>query len=130
MQALPASASDNEMLRFIDGWAALLEREDYAAAFAYTDHDPAMGWTPDLIREVIKAYGERRPDQKVTVAGMPSDVTQRKEVDRATKNGDGRVGAIWYDLNIDGLASDLTATFDVILEQGKLRIFLNDIHVM
>jgi hypothetical protein len=130
MQALPASASDNDMLRFIDGWAALLEREDYAAAFAYTDHDPAMEWTPDLIREVIKAYGERRPDQKVTVAGMPTDVTQRKEVDRATKNGNGRVGAIWYDLNIDGVTSDLTATFDVIFEQGKLRILLNDIHVM
>jgi hypothetical protein len=79
MKALPASASDNEMVRFIDGWAALLEREDYVGAFAYTDHDPATGWTPDLIREVIKAYGEKRPDQKVTVAGAPSDVTQRKD---------------------------------------------------
>jgi hypothetical protein len=130
MNALLASASDNEMLRFIDGWAALLEREDYAAAFAYTDHDPAVGWTPDLIRELIKTYGERRPDQKVTVEGVPSDVTQRKEVDRAKENPNGRVGEIWYDLNIDGVASDLTATFDVILEQGKLRILLNDIHVM
>jgi len=130
MKELSASASDNELLRFIDGWATLLEREDYAAAFAYTDHDPAMGWTPELIREVIKSYGERRPDQKVTVAGVPSDVTQRKEVDRATKNSTGLVGEIWYDLNIDGVASDLTATFAVIREQGKLRILLNDIHVM
>ena len=130
MKALPASASDNEMLGFIDGWAALLEREDYAAAFAYTDQDPAMGWTPELIREVIKEYGERRPDQKVTVAGVPSDVTQRKEVDRARKDRTGRVGEIWYDLNIDGVASDLTATFTVILELGQLRILLNDIHVM
>lgn len=130
MKALPATASDNEILRVVDGWATLLEREDYAAAFAYTDHDPAMGWTPDLIREVIKAYGERRPDQRVTVAGVPSDVTQRKRVDRVGTPPNGRVVEIWYDLNIDGVASDLTATFDVILEERKLRLILNDIHVM
>jgi hypothetical protein len=130
MHVLPASASDNDLLRFVDGWAALLEREDYAAAFSYTDHDPAMGSTPDLIRGVINGYGQRRPDQKVTVAGMPSGVTQRKEVDRATKHENGRLATIWYDLSIDGMVSDLTATFDVIFEQGKLRILLNDIHVM
>jgi cytochrome oxidase assembly protein ShyY1 len=117
-------------VRFVDGWAALLEREDYTAAFAYTEHVPAMGWTPELVREVIKAYGAGRPDQKVTVEGVPSDVRQRKEVDRAKKDRNGRVGEIWYDLNIDGVASDLTATFDVILEESELRILLNDIHVM
>ena len=127
---LTSTASDNEILQFIDDWAALLEREDYDAAFAYTDHDPATGWTPNLIRETIKAYGHRRPDQRVTVSGVPSDVTQRKEVSRAKKNATGRIGEIWYDLNIDGVASDLTAIFDVILDRGQLRIVLNDIHVM
>ena len=130
MKPLSASSSDDELVRFVDGWAALLEREDYAAAFAYTEHVPAMGWTPDLMREVIKGYGEGRPDQRVTVQGVASDVTQRKEVDRAKKNRNGRVGGIWYDLNIDGVASDLTAIFDVVLEQSGLRILLSDIHVM
>ena len=130
MKPLPAGSSNDELLRFIDGWAALLEREDYAAAIAYTDHIPAMGWTPDLLREVIKSYGERCANQRVTVEGVPTDVIQRKEVDRATRNRNGRVAGIWYDLNIDGVASDLTATFEVLLEQGGLRILLSDIHVM
>jgi hypothetical protein len=130
MDALSASASDDEVLGFIDGWAALLEREDYASAFAYTDHDPARGWTPDLMREAIKDYGESRPNQKVTVRGVPSDITQRKEINRSIKGLNSMVGEIWYDLNIDGIASDLTATFDVIADGSGLKIRLNDIHVM
>lgn len=130
MKPLPADSSDDDLLRFIDGWAALLDREDYAGAFEYTDHLPEMGWTPDLLREVIKSYGERCANQRVTVEGVPTDITQRKEVDRAKQNRDGRVAGIWYDLNIDGVASDLTATFEVVLEEGGLKIVLNDIHVM
>lgn len=70
MKGLSASSSNEELVRFIDGWAALLEREDYAGAFAYTEHVPGMGWTPELMREVIKAYGEGRPDQKVTLEDL------------------------------------------------------------
>jgi hypothetical protein len=130
MKPLPTSTSDEELLAFIDGWAMLMEREDYAAAFAYTDHIAEMGWTPALIREVVKAYGDGRPDQKVTVRGVPSDVSQRKEVDRWERNAYGEIGEIWYDLNIDGVASDLTATFRIIQDRDELTIRLNDIHVM
>jgi hypothetical protein len=130
MRPLPASASDEDLVRFIDGWAALMEREDYAAAFAYTNHLPVMRWTPDLIREVVKGYDEARPEQRVTVAGVPSDVTQRKEVTRWTRNRYGESGEIWYDLNIDGVASDLTATFRIVESRNGITIYLNDIHVM
>ena len=40
------------------------------------------------------------------------------------------VAEIWYDLNIDGVASDLTATFRVVRGRDGLTIYLNDIHVM
>jgi hypothetical protein len=130
MKALPASASDDELIRFIDQWASLLEREDYAGAYAHTEHDPARQWTPELMRHVIKDYGDRRPNQRVTVIGAPSDVRQRKEVSRSANDGDGYVGEIWYDLNIDGAVSDLTATFDLVAEAGKLNVRLHDIHVM
>ena len=130
MNPLPSNASDEELIRFIDGWAALLEREDYGAAFAYTEHVAEMGWTPELIRYVIKAYGEGRPEQKVTVAGVPSDVAQRKDVTWWKENRPGGAGEIWYDLNIDGVASDLTATFSIVRDRGGLKIRLNDIHVM
>ncbi|MGN8081687.1 DUF7668 domain-containing protein [Variovorax sp. 22077] len=130
MAHLPASASDEDLIHFADEWASLLEAEDYAAAFAFTAHEPSMRWTPELIREVIKSYGECSASQKVTLHGKPTDISQRKEVSRWHEDGSSGIGEIWYDLNIDGHASDLTATFHV--EQGAdgLTVRLNDIHVM
>lgn len=130
MEPLPETATDADLIAFADRWAALLEREDYAAAYAFTEHDRYHGWTPDLMREVVKSYGEAREDQRVTVAGVPSDVSQRKEVDRWEPNAADEVGEIWYDLNIDGVASDLTATFRIVRVPGGLMVRLNEIHVM
>ena len=130
MAPLPAAVSDPELIAFIDCWAALLEREDYEAAFASTDHIPEMRWTPALIREVIQSYGEARPDQKVTLDGVATDISQRKRVDRWPTNAHGCFGEIWYDLNIDGEASDLTATFELIWADDGVAVLLNDIHVM
>jgi hypothetical protein len=130
MEPLPDSVTDAELIAFVDGWAAHLEREDYAAAFGFTDHDPAQDWTPELLRDVIKAYGDARKAQRVTVAGVASDVTQHKEVARWKPNPRGEVGEIWYDLNIDGVASDLTATFRLVRVPAGLVVRLNDVHVM
>ena len=127
---LPATASDDDLIRFADGWARLMEDEDYLAAFLYTGHDPQMRWTPDLIREVVKGYGPGVPAQKVTLDGRPTDVHQRKEVTRWPENRLGSLGEIWYDLNIDGYASDLTATFTIHASSDGLTVALNDIHVM
>lgn len=130
MVHLPATATDPELIAFIDRWAELLEREDYDAAFAMTGHEPHMGWTPALIREVITSYDEAVPGQKVTLHAGPAGMNQRKEVDRWTDPGNGSVGEIWYDLNINGFASDLTATFYVVRTDDGIAIELNDIHVM
>jgi len=130
MEPLPATAMDTALIAFADRWAALMEQEDYEAAYAYTDHVREMGWTPDLMRQVVKSYGDAREEQRVTVAGVPSDIKQCKKVDRWPANRYGEVGEIWYDLNIDGVASDLTATFRVVRVPQGLVIRLNDIHVM
>ena len=130
MTPLSASISDAELIAFIDSWAALLEREDYAGAFAATDHIPEMKWTPSLIREVIKSYGDADPTPRVTVEGVPTDITQRKRVDRSSIKPNGCFGEVWYDLNIDGKASDLTATFELRIVDGGVTVHLNDIHVM
>jgi hypothetical protein len=128
---LPETVTDFELISFADRWAALLEREDYEAAYAFTEHDAYHGWTQELMRQVIKGYGEARADQRVTVAGIASDVVQRKEVDRwEPPNSAGEVGEIWYDLNIDGVASDLTATLRLVRVPGGLIVRLSDIHVM
>lgn len=130
MGLLPLDASDDEVIAFVDRWSALLEAEDYAAAYAMTGHDSAMKWTPELVREAIKAYGEAVPTQKVTLHGQPTDITQRKNVTRWETNHTGTVGEIWYDLNIDGFVSDLTATFYLVPRDDGLELELNDIHVM
>jgi hypothetical protein len=127
---LPDDASDVAILAAVDGWAALLEGEQYDAAFNATEHDPAMRWTPDLMRVVITQYGDAEPGQRVTVEGKPTDIAQRKCVRRFAKNQHGFVGHVLYDLNINGFASDLTATFGLRSEPGGLALFLEDIHVM
>ena len=129
MTPLPKDVSDLELIAFIDEWARLMEREDYETAFNFTDHIEPMGWTPALIREVIKAYGDAEPTQKVTVEGFPTDMTQQKEVSRWPTNQYGFFGEIWYDLNIDGKASDLTATFGLKWIDNGVTVHLDDIHV-
>jgi len=107
-----------------------METEDYDAAFSFTEHIPDMEWTPALMRDVVKAYGDAEATQRVTLNGKPTDIAQRKNVDRWPKNEHGAVGEIWYDLNIDGVVSDLTATFVIFDADDGLNIALNDIHVM
>ncbi|HEU0300529.1 MAG TPA: hypothetical protein VFR37_13760 [Longimicrobium sp.] len=129
MAPLASTVTDEELIAFVDEWAALLEQEDYDAAFAHTDHVPQMGWTPELLRDAIQGYGGANAGQRVTVDGVPTEVAQRKEVDRWPANDHGVFGEIWYDLNIDGRASDLTATFALQHTDGGVAVLLDDIHV-
>ena len=130
VRTFPIDAADDELLLFIDRWAMLLEQEDYEAAFAWTGHVAQSTWTADFIRQIIRGYGEANPGQKVTLGGFPSDVSQRKFVDRWANPKHPTIGQIWYDLNIDGLASDLTATFDLYQTNDSISVLLDDIHVM
>ena len=130
MKLLPADVSDEIALALVDEWASLLEQEKYETAFALTDHVPEMRWTPELVEEVVKNYGDALETQRVTLLGEPTDVTQRKEVDRWEPSRDGCFGEIWYDLNIDGYATDLTATFHLFATPDGVSVRLNEIHVM
>jgi hypothetical protein len=130
MTPLPSTSTDQDLIAFVDRWASLLEEEAYSEVFQFTDHDASMRWTPELIRTVIKSYGEALPTQRVSLAGKPTDITQRKEVTRWPSNRLKGIGEIWYDLNIDGFASDLTATFWIVSTPEGLLLRLNDIHVM
>jgi hypothetical protein len=130
MELLPHNASDADLIAFADRWAMLMESEDYATAFAFTEQDPHMKWTPVLLGEVVKAYGDASPSQKVTLHGKPTDIMQRKRVYRWQRNACDAVGQIWYDLNIDGFPSDLTATFTIIQRPNGLAVELDDIHIM
>jgi hypothetical protein len=130
MTLFPSTISDADIIAYVDGWASLLEAGDYQGAYDATAHSAEMSWTPELIQVVIEQYGDAEPSQHVTVVGTPPDVRQRKEVDRWPVNCNGSVGQVWYDLNINGAVSDLTATFTLLQEESGMRIYLNDIHVM
>ena len=130
MKPLDKKVTDAELIGFIDRWVEHLEQEDYLSAYNHTDHNLDMGWTPELICEVIKSYSEGGPEQRVTLTGKPIAVQQVKEVTRWQLNEIGFFGEIWYDLNIDGYVSDLTATFNLRYEEDGVYVELNDIHVM
>jgi hypothetical protein len=130
MTILPRDISDGELIAFVDSWATLMEAENYEAAYNHTGHIPQMHWTPQLICEVVKSYGDAKTSQKVTLTGEPTDITQRKNVLRWEQNASGMIGQVWYDLNIDGFVSDLTATFSLQAAPQGIIVMLNDIHVM
>jgi hypothetical protein len=112
MTPLPPTVSDDELLALIDRWASLLELGEYDAAFALTDHLPAFGWSPTLVRETISYCGPYNPDRRVTLGGGPTPGAERKVVSRYREpTEDGYFGEICCYLNIDGEPSDRVATF-------------------
>lgn len=124
------NATDAEIVHFIDHWVRLMEAEDYDAAHAYTAQSQHMGWTPELMCQVVKSYDECLSTQRVTLEGRETEIYQRKEVYRYPENRHGCIGYVSYDLNIDHVVSDLTATFDIRSDDNGLTLVLDDIHVM
>ncbi len=128
MTPLEKTISDDELLAYIDHWVVQLEQENYGAALEMVECDPS--WTPDLLREVIKSYGEASPTQRATLEAKATDIQQRKEIDRWDEAPNGSLGEVWYDLGIDGFTSDLTATFDILGQDDGLILHLNGVQVM
>jgi len=128
MQSLPQTATDDQIVGVVDRWVQLLEAQEYEQALSLIGNGPS-GWTSDLLRQFIEGYGDAEPNQRVTLQGKPTDITQRIEVSRWPEQ-QGCVGEVWYDLNINGFASDITATFDIRTTSGGLVLYLNDVHVM
>jgi hypothetical protein len=111
MSTLPQNATDEQIVAYLDRWAGLLEQEDYEGAADMIDMEES-GWDAEAIRETIKSYDEGNAALRVTVEGEPNPHEQRKEIDRWPETlPNGRFGHVWYDLNIDGKISDMTATF-------------------
>ena len=132
MKTLSVNATNEEIIEVVHQWVRLLEAQDYTQAIKFIEQE-GDHWTPELLREVIETYAnaEPDPDQRVTFHGKPTDSIQLVEVDRWDgERSAGAVGSVWYDLNINGEISDLTATFLVVLDPDGLRLSLEDVHVM
>ncbi|MBL9083725.1 MAG: hypothetical protein JNK76_18050 [Planctomycetales bacterium] len=130
---LHQNPSDDEILRFVEEWIDDLARDDYAAAFRRTDHDPYYRWTPELMRLVVQGYGLPEPHRSGAVfavtarasalGGPPQRVVDRDVVRPHC------LAEIWYDLPLNGTWSDLTATFRVELRAEVSAVILQEIHV-
>ena len=144
---LPGSASDQEILDLARRWVDLLAQDRYEEAWALTAHwayPDSAGWSPPLMRATVAGYGhadrtDGRTHHRVTPFATASGGPKpRHEVTRwhpATRSHAGRadpnqsIAEVWFDLPLDGGWSDLTATFDVVLRDGRLLLVLDDIHV-
>jgi hypothetical protein len=139
MIVVPETATDADIIAAVDSWVSLLESENYVAACESVDSPPGGVWTPELIRGCIKDHWDDAPkDHRVTLEGTARQSTidgrkfvkrQLKEVDRSEPNEGGELHEIWYDLNVDGVVSDLTATFRLVRVPQGLLLRLYDICV-
>jgi len=48
MTHLPRTATDEELISFVDQWAALMQFEEYEQAYTFTGHFLEMGWSAFL----------------------------------------------------------------------------------
>jgi len=128
MQVLPRSATDEQILDAVHQWVKLLDAQEYEKAFALTRHE-ATGWDPTVLREFIEGYGDAEPGQRVTWVGTSPHDRQRIAVSRWPEHN-GAIGEVWYDLNVNGMVSDITATFYICVVPDGLVLSFNDVHVM
>lgn len=140
MVILPETATNAAIISAVEDWLKLLEQEDYETAAAEIDSPPGGVWTGELLRHCVNYHGfGNRSDHRVTLAGVSREQnirgrtfvkTQRKNVDRSDEPNDGdELHEVWYDLYVDGVLSDLTATFRLVRVPQGLMLRLYDIRV-
>ena len=136
----PPVIKDIENLIFM--WLELLASEKYLEAFEFTMHDPYYKWTPKLLEEIINGYGlphedDGSPKCKVTNRQTATNtaIKHYKDInlfDKPQMYSDPSfliIGDIYYDLPIDNVWSDLTATFKILQTRDFTTLELNEIHV-
>ena len=130
---LPKSASDAEILEFVDRWTDELALGEYDRAYARTAHDAYYQWSASLIREVIAGYGlpEAHPSGEVfsvTPRALAAGEQSTREVTRR-EVPPGAIALVSYNLPLNGEWSDLTATFRLEAAESGLVVILEEIHV-
>jgi hypothetical protein len=137
---VPEAATDSEIIAAIEQWLRLLEQEDYSTAAAEIDSPPGGSWTAALLKHCVNNKGySQRSDYRVTLAGVSREEniggrlfvrSQCREVERWPEPNDGgELHEIWYDLYLDGVLSNLTATFRLVSHPQGLALRLYDICV-
>jgi hypothetical protein len=119
MSAVSRDVTDEQLLALVRMWIDALSREEYDRVFAALGYGMAFGRPgPEAIRDDIKRY--RAPDYfpgieefvvsdwRTALGGNPSPTTQIRWYKPSTLR---LIGAVDYDLPLNGKWSDLTANF-------------------
>ena len=138
MVVLNRDASAVEILELVRKWVAALASDDYAEAYRMTAHDPYWQWTPELMRKTVAGCGLPEPCADGVIHRVTSPEAAKGERARAavTKYEEPRidangqiVGEVHFELPLDGDWSDLTARFEILVNEDGLNLVLNEIHV-
>ena len=130
---LSSHPTDDEILDTVETWIDDLARKDFKAAFARTDHDKYFGWSPALIEAVVQGYGlpgTTKQGRKCEVSSRSSSagVPHRRVVNR-NELPLNSIASVEYSLPLDGMWSDLTATFRLEAREHGSVLVLEEIHV-
>jgi hypothetical protein len=141
---LPKQPSVSDVRDAVHHWMDLLASERYAEALDVVAHDPKLGWTPELLKDVINGYGLPWS----SLGGTVHVVTDRRHAEasetRLYENVDlfdhplpirhripgfVFIGGAWFDLPLDGKWSDLTASLDIVGAADHSFLELEEIQV-
>lgn len=121
--------TDNDFIEFVHNWVKLCAAGEINHAFSLLDEPLDKSrhtWTPDDINEITY---DHFGDEKYSVITNPDTVEGNIRTD-IYKYNDGSGWVVEYDLPLNGVVSDFTLIFEFIEHNGKLRVVLDDCHVM
>lgn len=140
---IPLPVTETAIEITIHSWIDLLAQEKYLEACNFSLHNPYYAWTPTLLEQTINGYGipyehdNLLPKCKVTprFTAVSDKQNRYKQIEwhppKPYMDAELRIiGYVHYDLPIDGLWSDLTATFRIIQAADYVTLELNEIHVL
>jgi len=131
-------ATSEAVLEFVEKWIELLSNGQYREAYDQLSQPPHDTWSPELLEDVTSSYelspsaGDLSETSRVTsvTGARVVDYRPDKDVDWYEGNPDSNAGMVHYSIPINGIWSDLTATFRIQRINDGVVLQLEDMHVM
>ena len=133
MIVVQAPAADEDILKVVERWIALIAEHRYDEACALLIHDEAnQNWSAPMLAEVFRGYEALEGRGQVTpvATAREEDYRPDQDVDWWVEETGPFAGDIHYSLPLNGVWSDLTAMFNIRRVQNGFALELDDIHVL
>lgn len=135
MVILSKDSLEIDVINFVRKFVNLLAEEKYVEAFEMTYNNLEREMSPDLIKALIEGYGfaepvenNTEPPLRVTHLSKMNVPEPKHQID--WYKSEREIGAVHYDLPLNGEWSDLTAIFDIYNVENGIALSLYDIHVL